>query len=450
MSPAALALPLALLAAASPVGGADRPWLRALPGDGRSGCCYGLAADAEGGLWFLGGLSGSGSASVDGIEATGHGDADALLVHVTPDGQADRAEAIGGGGPDHAIELAVAPDGAVYVLARFGADARIDRFPFPVGAESECGLLRLEPNGRWAWAIEVPGTGDDGAQAVAVDPRSGAAVVAGTYVRPWSRGDEPEIYLARYGRDGGRTWLRRCEGTGRAVCVDVDGNGRVLLGAASPAADPGTGRRAADGWPLVLCYDVGGGTKWRWEPDRPGGSGAWGRVVAITAEPDGGCRVLGEVRGLVRVGDDSDPSLRGRDLFLARLDGDGALRWLERFGGPDDDTALDLATGSDGSCVVTGTFRGVAELPPWTLEADGAQAGFAAAWDENGSCLWAHVLRGPGASEEEVLPFEVAVAPDGATAVAGWFRDALRLGALTLPGARDTVFLARIPAGTAP
>lgn len=445
-----IAVVLALLFAPVPRSvAAEGSWLRALPGSGRSGCCYGLAADSRGGVWFLGSAPDSDSADLDGTALAGHGDADALLVHVTAAGRADRGVVVGGAGADDPVELAVGPDDAAYALVRFGADARIGGHFFPVAGDRRSGLLRFEPDGRCSWAVEVPGTGEDGAQAVAVD-RSGAAVVAGTFVRPWARGDLPEIYAAKYGRDGGRVWLRRCEGTGRTVCVDTDGQGRVYLGAATAAAEPGAGRRPVDGWPLVLSFDARGATRWRWEPERPSDSGdVWGRVIAIAAEPDGGCRVLGEVRGLVRIGEIADPELRERDLFLARLDADGALRWSQRFGGPGDDFACDLAPGPDGVCAVTGTFRGAADLEPWSLTSAAPEAGFASVWDENGGCIWARVLEGPGSDRQEVLPYEVSVTADGASYVAGWYRDAVRLGELSLPGPHDGVFLARILPGGA-
>jgi hypothetical protein len=368
---------------------------------------------------------------------------------VTPDGRIDRSTVIGSAGPDHPTGLATGADGGVYVLARLGADLRLDAAFSPVAGPSESALLRFDTGGRCAWAVELAGTGQEGARAIAADP-AGAVVVAGTFVPLWSRGDLPEVWVAKYGGDGARTWQRRCAGTGRTLAVDADAAGRVYLGTATPAPGRGSGRLPEDGWPLVQCFDERGGALWTWEPRRgPDAAEAWGRVVAVAAEADGGCRVLGEVRGLVRIGDAHEASLRGRDLFLARLDPDGGLRWLERIGGPGDDAASDLAPGPDGASVVTGTFQGSAFLDPWTLTSPAPAAGFVAEWDANGACGWALVLDEPAASEPAVLPLEVAVAADGAVWVAGWRRGALRLAGLALEAAREGPFLARVlPGGT--
>jgi hypothetical protein len=428
---------------------ADGAWLRALPGEGRSGCCYGLAADARGGAWFLGAFPGPGPVDVDGVPRSGRGDADALLLHLTSEGSVDRSVVIGGAGRDHATELAAGPDDSAYAVIRIGSDLRIDDAFLPVGGGAESALLRFTSAGRCTWAIPLPGTAEDGAQAIAAG-KGGDVVTAGTFVRVWSRGDVPEVYAAKYGSGGEHGWQRRCEGTGRTVAVDMDDRGRVYLGVATAATDPGEGRRPADGWPLVLGFDAQGVYRWRWEPRRGEDAGeAWGRVVAVAAEPEGGCRVLGEVRGLVRIGDAADAGLRGRDLFLARLDADGRLRWIERFGGPGDDAAFDLAAGRDGACVVSGTFRGTAVLEPWTLTTGATAAGFVAEWNADGGCEWARVLEPAGANEEEILPYEIAIAADGAVWIAGWYRDSVQLAGLRLDGGRDGVFLARmLPGGT--
>jgi hypothetical protein len=354
----------------------------------------------------------------------------------------DRSVVIGGAGRDHPTELAAGPDGSAYAVVRIGSDLRIDDAFLPVGGPAESALLRFSPAGRCTWGIELPGTGEDGAQAIAAAP-GGDVVTAGTYLRVWSRGDAPEVYTARFGSGGELRWQRRCEGTGRAVAVSADDAGRVYLGAATDAAAPGAGRRPEDGWPLVLGFDAQGAYRWRWEPQRgKDARDTSGRVVAVAADPRGGCCVLGEVS---RAG----AGLRRRDLFLARLDADGRLRWIERFGGPGDDAAFDLAAGRDGGCVVTGTFQRTAVLEPWTLTTAAAAAGFVAEWNADGGCEWARVLEGAGESEEEILPYEVAVAADGAIWVAGWYRDAVGLAGLRLDGARDGVFLARVlPGGT--
>jgi hypothetical protein len=433
-----LAIALGLLAATAPARAEDRAWLRSLPGDGRSGCCYGLAADPRGGAWFLGDLPGTDSADVDGELRTGFGESDALLLHVTAQGRIDRSRVIGGPGRDHAVELAVGADGSVYAVARFEASARVDEALVTVSGAPESALLRFDESGRCRWAGELPGTGEDGPRAMAASPTGGVAV-AGTFVRAWSRGDVPEVYVATYREDGTRGWQRRCEGTGRSLAVAVDEAGRVYLGTASAAADPGGGRMAEDGWPLVQCIDARGGLQWTWEPERePADGEPWGRVVAMVAAPEGGCIALGEVRGL---------AAGSRDLFLARLDAAGEPRWITRFGGPGDDAAFDLARGTDGAVLVTGRFQAAAFVEPWTVTSSAPSAGLLAEWDDSGSCAWAQVLEGAGADPQEVLPFEVAGAPDGTTWIAGWYRDELRTGGLTVSGARDDVFLGRLPPG---
>lgn len=157
--------------------------------------------------------------------------------------------------------------------------------------------------------------------------------------------------------------------------------------------------------------------------------------------------MLGEIRGLVRVGEVTLPGLRDRDVFLVRLDADGELVWTERVGGPHDDGAFDVAVHADGTCAVTGAFRGTATFDPWTVTGTGETSAFVAVFDAHGSCAWVQPLAGPGEGAGAPSPFEVAIGPDHEIWLAGWYGDTLRIGGLELPAGGDGHFLARLPAG---
>ncbi len=94
----------------------------------------------------------------------------------------------------------------------------------------------------------------------------------------------------------------------------------------------------------------------------------------------------------------------GKDIFIARLDAEGAVVWARAFGG----------AGAFDSTVTTST------------EADAVTVAF----DADGAVRWSRLVSGGGAS----FGNEVAVDDDGRIAVVGSYADAASFGpAITLP-----------------
>jgi hypothetical protein len=82
------------------------------------------------------------------------------------------------------------------------------------------------------------------------------------------------------------------------------------------------------------------------------------------------------------------------DIFIARYNPDGTLRWAKRAGGVGDDSGLKVAALSDGSTVVTGYFTGSATFgqgdPGETiLTSAGEEDAFLARYDSDGALVWA-------------------------------------------------------------
>jgi hypothetical protein len=215
---------------------------------------------------------------------------------------------------------------------------------------------------------------------------------------------------------------------------------RIYLGG---TAEPVTrlGAPLPDTWPMLGALSGDGERIWSWIPEPPNdASQAWGRIVAVSADSLG-CVVLGEVRGLVHVGENRDPSLRGRDAFLARIDAEGTLVWLTRFGSGGDDDAFDLDLADDGTIWFTGVVAAADSFGPWNTSNRSAAA-YLASFDSEGQCMSVRLGVGPDDEPLPALPFEVAVTSD-AVYVAGWFRRALNWGAWEVTGGEDEQFLGR-------
>ncbi len=99
------------------------------------------------------------------------------------------------------------------------------------------------------------------------------------------------------------------------------------------------------------------------------------------------------------------------------------LSWLQQAGGTGACWGVDLATAPGGDVLLTGALDdtatfGLGQPNETTLVATGLQDGFLAKYDEDGMLLWTTAIEG-----EQVISQSVAVSPNGAVSVVGFFFD---------------------------
>jgi hypothetical protein len=145
-------------------------------------------------------------------------------------------------------------------------------------------------------------------------------------------------------------------------------------------------------------------------------------VADLAALGDGEIAVAGWFDGTLAERRDSSPiavtSAGGQDAFVARLAGDGSVRWIKRAGGPGDDIARGVAVGADVggavSIALTGAIADGAVFGAGEPNETRASAGpvYAARLGGDGVLAWARFAGGgvPGQG--------YGVAHDGAGAVA--------------------------------
>lgn len=426
-----LAALVALGVAAPAARAAD--WGLVLAPGGRSGCCYGLAANDRG-VIVAGQLASPHEIAGRSLEPLG--EADAFVARFDPAGRGVSALRVGSLGNDVAADLALAPDGGFDLVGQIDGPAHFADAFLPVTGHRESFLARYDATDACSWACLVPGSDDRSVRAVR-HSAPGHALILGTRLRTFSSG-AAELYVAEYVAGGDPLWSRRVFGGLDAVLatapsrIYVGGTGETVSRTTAPLPET---------WPQLVAMNVEGEVVWRWIPDPPSDvTGAWGRIVAADADSNG-CVVLGEIRGIVRVGEHHDASLRGRDGFLARIDTDGTLLWLTRFGSGADDDAFGLDLADDGTLWATGVVAASATFGPWTTS-NRTPAAFLASFDSEGLCMSVRLGIGPGDGTPPALPYEVA-ATDDAVYVAGWFRRSLDWGAWQTKGGEDEQFLGR-------
>lgn len=136
--------------------------------------------------------------------------------------------------------------------------------------------------------------------------------------------------------------------------------------------------------------------------------------------------VVGAFSGTLRVGPTVVSSAGKSDGFIAKLHPGGALVWLRRLGGPDDDSVSAVAAGS-GSVAIAGTAGADAELggvPIASPNGPRSSSGFVAVVDAAGAPAWSHSFGG----RYETTVAGVAIDSGLRVAVGATIRSSVRIG----------------------
>jgi uncharacterized delta-60 repeat protein len=345
-------------------------------GGSASDAANGVAVAADGSTYLVGNTT---SFSADGSTAV-------FLVKFAADGSLSwqrTYETPTPFGSDTASEVAVAPDGAVYVtgstvgvggdllLLKFSSDGTLlwqrrwggnafeggesvavaaDGFVYIVGGTTTFGTgndlvaLKFTPAGELVWQQTWGPARGDG---IAVGP-DGNLYVAGAILRGGGRADVAVLSLDAA---GALLWQRAYSAgssvdTRGGLAVASDGSIYVAGALFSPAGGGGEDLDA-----LIVKLTSGGTLEW----DRSWGGRSGDTGEAAGVAPDGTVLLAGNTNSF---GSGSD------DAFLVRLQPTGRRIDASLWGGTEIDHANDVAVASGGTINVAGS----AQTPPWTFQ----------------------------------------------------------------------------------
>lgn len=369
-----------------------------------------------------------------------------FLAKYGPDGAFEwvrTVETDGGNG----VACIVLPDGSSVVTSDirgvvvFGAGEPNETTIDTGGAEGSC-IARYAANGALVWAkyieAETNGIAGLGDAFVICGEFNGTKVFAIGEANETSitSAGSSDHYVAQYGASGALVWVRRAAGpaAGRASAVATfpDG-GCVVTGYIEEACVFGSGEPnettlltpsdGAGGFPVnpyVARYNENGTLAWARKADALENLSAF----AVAAFPDGSSAIAGRLNGAPIVfgpGEPNETTLTGPGLYVARYGPAGDLAWAKSVESPQEfDQEGGIAALSDGSVLVTGTFRiearaGFGEPNETLLVAD--EGAFLARYDSDGSLAWA----GREADAPYTSGTSVAAAADGAFVWVGRF-----------------------------
>ena len=170
---------------------------------------------------------------------------------------------------------------------------------------------------------------------------------------------------------------------------------------------------------FVTKTDANGNFQWAVK----GGDGGSDRGLAIASDANGNSYVTGYYYGIAKFGASTITNAGLQDVFVAKYDANGNLKWVVSGGGSLSDIGNAIAIDNKGDVVIAGQFTGRASFGTFVLNSTAGNANiFTAKLDSaNGNFLWAKSGTGPHTDRA----LGVACDPTGNVYVTGQFTDTI-------------------------
>ncbi len=293
---------------------------------------------------------------------------------------------------------------------------------------SDVFVAKYSSNGTLIWVRAIGGEGDDAATGVSVGSDDVVCVsgsfsqtadfLSGPGVHNLTAAGNKDAFVMKLDSAGGLVWARGMGGANEEVANDiaVGTDGSVYstgffvtaITGTNVDFDPGEGVYnltsigPKDVFISKLDYD--GNFVWAKRVGGTGWSQGSSNGMGIAVAADNSVYTTGSFEGVA----DFDPgpnqfalSCAGdSDVFLSKLNADGAFAWARRMGGANDEYGADVAIASDGSVYLTGGFQGVVDFDPgagtYNLDSAGYRRLFASKLTSSGNFVWAGGFGGTG------------------------------------------------------
>lgn len=387
------------------------------------------------------------------------GGADTYVAKLDPNGEVQWAVRAGSNeGLDQGNGIAVDADGNAYVTGQFSATATFGDFTLTATGNVDAFMAKVDPSGTFVWVKSIGGNAGDTGFGVAADAAGNSYVVGGfsgtaVFGATTLVGSTTEVFITKLDTDGNFLWATKAGGAqvdeARSIALDAAGNCYVT-GVVGSHGDPGalitfgTTTLALAGDEDLFIAKLDPEGAFLWAKLAGGPSDDLGSGVATDAA--GNCYVVGYFSGTASFGTDELTSAGARDAFVAKLDPAGNWQWAVQAGGSEEDGATAITTDAAGRSFVSGTFGATAAFGDMELNAETAGALFVSELDADGVFLTA---LGVGGSLNEMRNGAIAMGPAGDVYLTGWFRGEVDLAGITLAaaGSNDDIFVLKLGEG---
>jgi hypothetical protein len=331
---------------------------------------YGVATDAAGNSYVTGHYQ-STDAQFGGTAVPQRGGYDLFVAKYDREGNLVWLQTGGGEGYDYGHAIAVDGQGDIVVTgAVFGA-AEIGGVKLPNEPGSHIFCAKFHSDGKLAWVKAAAGRAGGSGHGVAVDG-TGSIYIGGLSSGTGQFGAQPLVtprgssaVVVKLSPGGEVLWI--AQQFGEASCLfheitcDAEGRvwasgmfkGRATLGGETLTT---TGEKDADAF--VTHFDRSGHQLWTRVGTGPGTDYALG----VATDGRGGSYVTGEFTDTFKLAGSELRSRGATDVYVAKFDEGGELRWLISGGGEKGENAYTMVRDGEGGLYLAGSFGGTAKF----------------------------------------------------------------------------------------
>ncbi len=163
------------------------------------------------------------------------------------------------------------------------------------------------------------------------------------------------------------------------------------------------------------------------------------RARKVVTDTWGNVYITGYFGGTATFGTTNLISAGGFDIFVAKYDKNGILKWIQKAGGASTDEGRGLGVDSMGNVFVSGYFIGTANFGAVSVTGAGVQDAFLAKYDSSGNIQWVKTGGGAGVDISNGLAADAA----GNTILSGEFTGTATFGAASVISVVPAAFLAK-------
>ncbi len=338
-----------------------------------------IGLDAAGSVYVGGRFQGS--ITVDTTTYLGKGNVDIFVVKYDTDGNLQWFKTFGGTRDDRCRGLAVDAAGYTYFSGRFRLGTLMDTIILTAVGEEDVYITKLDLDGSVMWSTSFGGIRKDFGEDIAVAP-DGSIYVTGSYfqfinfpggVTHFSLGDE-EIFLAKYDNDGNYVWSQTMGSSerdyGESMICDEYGN-VLVSGAFSGTSYFGDKTLVSQGAMdmFLIKVDPDGEVLWAFGAGAPiNNDVAW----AVSYDGRGNSFLTGWYKGLMTFGDTSILGFNSYNVFVGKINAAGKPTWVSKIGNTNSqDIGRGISCDAEGNAYVGGGYMGTATYGTVTATARG-------------------------------------------------------------------------------
>ncbi|MBP6334478.1 MAG: T9SS type A sorting domain-containing protein [Bacteroidia bacterium] len=161
----------------------------------------------------------------------------------------------------------------------------------------------------------------------------------------------------------------------------------------------------------------------------------------ITTDDSGNVYVVGQYEYITQFGSVSIPSAGQHDIFVAKYNTDGVLKWIKSAGGKEGDAGSAIALDGNRNVYITGEFEVTAKFSPTdSITSGGSNDIYLAKYNNNGGFLWVKRFGGSGDCRGRAIAVDAA----GYAYISGSFSGTATFGGSNLTSAGNLdIFVAK-------